>query len=155
METSAPAKLAALLETLPSEERQDIAAWLFAGSRPSPEPRFDYNRFEETLLSIGAAPFPARDDTQLSTVRLPTESHARLRDWCSSHGFTMAAVIRVLVERFLDDQSKRTRQPEGSGAVQDRSSGSRPQLTLAVARPHTGASPYAEGLLGIRDNCQA
>lgn len=123
METSAPAKLAALLETLPSEERQEIAVWLLADSRLSAAPQFDYNRFEETLLSIGAAPFPGRDDTQLSTVRLPTDSHARLRDWCSTHGFTMAAVIRVLVERFLDDQSKQARRPEGSEGVQDRSGG--------------------------------
>lgn len=108
METSAPAKLAALLETLPSFERQEISTWLFADARPIAEPQFDPNRFEETLLSIGAAPFPARDDTQLSTVRLPVESHARLREWCSANGFTMAAVFRVLVERFLDDQSKRT-----------------------------------------------
>lgn len=123
--TSAPAKLAALLETLPSEERQEIAAWLFTGSRRSAKSQFDHNRFEETLLSIGAAPFPSSDDTQLSTVRLPTESHAKLRQWCSTHGFTMAAVIRVLVERFLDDQSKH-RQPKSSEGTQDRSDGVAP-----------------------------
>lgn len=108
METSVPAKLAALLETLPSTERQEISAWLIAGAHPSPAPQFSYNQFEENLLSIGAAPFPAKDDTQLSTVRLPTESHARLREWCAVHGFTMAAVFRVLVERFLEDQTKRS-----------------------------------------------
>lgn len=103
-----PAKLAALLETLPSEERQEIAAWLFAGG---PQPRtgswFDPNRFEEQIFSIGTAPSPVGENTQLSTVRLPTESHARLREWCATHGFTMAAVMRGLVERFLDEQTKR------------------------------------------------
>jgi hypothetical protein len=108
MVSAVPAKLAALLETLPSAERQEISAWLIAGPHPSPVPSFDFNQFEEHLLSIGAAPFPAKDDTQLSTVRLPTESHAKLRDWCARNGFTMAAVIRVLVERFLEDQARRT-----------------------------------------------
>lgn len=103
-----PAKLAALLETLPSEERQEIAAWLFTGSRAKVDPfSFDPNRFEEMIIAVGKAPFPVADDTQLSTVRLPTASHAKLRAWCSAHGFTMAAVIRGLVERFLDQQAKK------------------------------------------------
>lgn len=114
MDTPVPAKLAALLETLPSAERQEISAWLIAGAHPAPTPQFDYVKFEENLLSIGAAPFPAKDDTQLSTVRLPTESHARLREWCTANGFTMAAVFRVLVERFLEDQAKRSDRTDAS-----------------------------------------
>lgn len=102
---SVPAKLGALLETLPSEERQEIAAWLFAGQSRT-GPWFSPNSFEDDLLSVGMPPFPAGEGTQLSTVRLPTESHAKLREWCSTHGFTMAAVIRGLVERFLDKQTK-------------------------------------------------
>jgi hypothetical protein len=103
-----PARLAALLETLPSEERQEITAGLFTGAQVKVDPsRFDPVRFEDTILAIDKAPFPAADDTQLSTIRLPTESHARLRAWCSAHGFTMAAVIRGLVERFLDQQAKK------------------------------------------------
>jgi hypothetical protein len=27
-------------------------------------------------------------------IRLPTEQHAALREWCSEHGFTMATVVR-------------------------------------------------------------
>ena len=103
-----PEKLAALLETLPSAERQEIAAWLFAGSQAKANTLwFDPSRFDEMIIGIGTAPFPAAENTQLSTVRLPTESHARLRAWCSTHGFTMAAVIRGLVERFLDEQAKK------------------------------------------------
>lgn len=112
MDTAVPAKLAALLETLPSDDRQEISAWLIAGARHSPLSPFDYNQFEETLFSVGAPPFPAKDDTQLSTVRLPAQSHARLRDWCSENGFTMAAVFRVLVERFLEDQARRSHQTD-------------------------------------------
>ncbi len=50
---------------------------------------------------------PSGENSQLVTVRLPTDQHARLRDWCSSHNFTMAAVVRGLIERFLDDQEPR------------------------------------------------
>jgi hypothetical protein len=102
---SVPAKLAALLETLPSEERQEIAAWLFAsGFQPQ-----ILSIGTEQILSVGTAPFPVGENTQLSTVRLPTESHAKLREWCSNNGFTMAAVIRGLVERFLEEQTRRPR----------------------------------------------
>jgi hypothetical protein len=41
-------------------------------------------------------------------VRLPTEQLERLRSWCTDHGFSMAVVIRGLVDRFLDDQSQRS-----------------------------------------------
>lgn len=105
--SAVPEKLAALLETLPTAERQEIAAWLFAGSvSGKADLWFDPVRLQQ-IMSIGTAPFPAGEDTQLCTVRLPTESHAQLRAWCSEHGFTMAAVIRGLVERFLDEQAKR------------------------------------------------
>jgi hypothetical protein len=40
-------------------------------------------------------------------VRLPTEQLDRLRSWCADHGFSMAVVIRGLVDRFLDDQAQR------------------------------------------------
>jgi hypothetical protein len=41
-------------------------------------------------------------------VRLPPELHARLREWCAEHGFSMAGVVRGLVERFLDGQAGKT-----------------------------------------------
>jgi hypothetical protein len=45
-------------------------------------------------------------------VRLPADLHARFRRWATSHGFSMASVVRGLVERFLDDQEARGR-PSG------------------------------------------
>jgi hypothetical protein len=44
-------------------------------------------------------------------VRLSTEQHERLKQWCQANGFTMAVVLRGLVARFLDDQARRTRPP--------------------------------------------
>jgi hypothetical protein len=47
-------------------------------------------------------------------VRLSTEQHERLKQWCQTHGFTMAVVLRGLVARFLDDQAtRRPRSPAG------------------------------------------
>ena len=41
---------------------------------------------------------------QTLPVRLPEQQYARLKEWCSRRGFSMATVIRGLVERFLDAQ---------------------------------------------------
>jgi hypothetical protein len=40
-------------------------------------------------------------------VRLSTDQHERLKQWCQTNGFTMAVVLRGLVARFLDDQATR------------------------------------------------
>jgi hypothetical protein len=44
-------------------------------------------------------------------VRLSTEQHERLKQWCQANGFTMAVVLRGLVARFLDDQAARAAGP--------------------------------------------
>jgi hypothetical protein len=98
-------RLIALLETLPQRERQEITAWLL-DSRP----RDDLAR---TWVEVPSAPRqPAQrltsvlasgEDTQLITIRLPADRHAELRRWCADHGFTMAAVVRGLVDRFIEE----------------------------------------------------
>jgi hypothetical protein len=40
-------------------------------------------------------------------VRFPEPQYDRLKQWCATHGFPMAAVVRGLVERFLDEQDRR------------------------------------------------
>ena len=40
-------------------------------------------------------------------VRLPADLHDRFRRWTTTNGFSMAAVARGLIERFLDDQERR------------------------------------------------
>ena len=44
-------------------------------------------------------------------VRLSTDQHERLKQWCQANGFTMAVVLRGLVARFLDDQAARRPRP--------------------------------------------
>ena len=41
---------------------------------------------------------------QMVPVRFSADQHARLRAWCADHGFSMATVIRGLVDRFLESQ---------------------------------------------------
>jgi predicted DNA-binding protein len=48
-------------------------------------------------------------------VRLSTEQHERLKQWCQANGFTMAVVLRGLVARFLDDQAGRRPRSGGAG----------------------------------------
>ncbi len=51
-------------------------------------------------------------------VRLPADLHGRFRRWATDHGFSMAAVVRGLVERFLESQEGEgsAGKPRGSGA---------------------------------------
>jgi len=99
-------RLTALLETLPPDERQSITAWLLDSNRhgvttrtwlaPPSDPEQPVQRL--------TSPLAAGEDTQLITIRLPSDRHAELRQWCADHGFTMAAVVRGLVDRFIDEQ---------------------------------------------------
>jgi hypothetical protein len=68
-------------------------------------PTFD----ESTQISLDS-------DTELRVlpVRLPVTDYERLRAFSREHGFSMAVIIRTLVERFLDGQVPRA--GGGSGA---------------------------------------
>jgi len=98
-------RLVHVLETLPVTERQQITTWLFESGRGHPvmpglswpTPRLDMPPRAASLLSS--------TDSQLVTIRLPADRHAQLRDWCTEHGFSMAAVVRGLVDRFLEEQT--------------------------------------------------
>jgi hypothetical protein len=102
--------LARAVDGLEPAERQRVTSWLLDrsfGGQFSGHPigigtgitRETRERLAETLGSA------RRGDYQVVPIRLPTEQHAALRDWCAEHGFTMATVVRGLVERFLDEQT--------------------------------------------------
>jgi hypothetical protein len=103
--------MAELLETLPAAERLELTAWLL--QRTDMTLPMALGRPVESLSrrqSAGATGYlasllPAGEESQLVTIRLPAASHARLRTWCGEHDFTMAAVVRGLVERFLEQQT--------------------------------------------------
>jgi hypothetical protein len=100
-----PERLAELLETLPPKERQEITAWLLERNPGGLAHPFLGLRHLASVL-------PAGEGTQLVTLRLPTDRHSQLRDWCAEHGFTMAAVVRGLVERFLEEQGRSPGRPQ-------------------------------------------
>ena len=64
-----------------------------------------------TMTPMSVAPGSGH---QTFPVRLPEEQHAALKAWCSGHGYSMATVVRGLVENFL-----RAQQPPGTGAATD------------------------------------
>jgi hypothetical protein len=102
--------LARLLETLEPAERQEIMAWLLSrGTRgwlPASGPHRELLGPPDVLATRDLATgLESGENSQLVTVRLPAAQHERLRDWCNEHSFTMAAVVRGLVERFLDSQA--------------------------------------------------
>ncbi len=42
---------------------------------------------------------------RMMPVRLPEDQYDQFKSWCADHGFSMAVVIRGLVERFLVQQA--------------------------------------------------
>lgn len=108
-------RLVELLETLPDQERREITAWLFgrgigsasmAPGHAAPQTSVGLGWFEDYELPVRrlATVLPAGEGSQLVTIRLTADRHADLRAWCAEHGFAMAAVVRGLVERFLEQQ---------------------------------------------------
>jgi hypothetical protein len=99
-----PQRLAELLETLPADERKEITAWLIGRpSRAGALRSWPLTSEHPTRLT---GSLPVGEDSQLITIRLPSDRHAALRAWCTEHEFTMAAVVRGLVERFLEQQGR-------------------------------------------------
>jgi hypothetical protein len=71
------------------EERPDTG--------PTPPPGIFSRRFGEYGSLHG--------EHQSVLIRLPVEQHTRLREWCTKHNFSMATVVRGLVDRFLEQQA--------------------------------------------------
>jgi hypothetical protein len=54
------------------------------------------------IRSLGDA--AAEPEAKMLPVRFPANTHEQLKAWCEEHNFPMAAVVRGLVERFLESQ---------------------------------------------------
>lgn len=120
MSTDGPAeKLAAALEQMSSEDRGEVVAWLLTrlpprsiSARPDPATDLGVHQVRDSrshlLRQTRVSTAEAGDDLQLVTIRLPVDLHVRLKDWCQAHNFSMATVVRGLVDRFLDDQDRTT-----------------------------------------------
>ena len=95
------------VRTLPQREQDQVMTALFRAALSEP---VSVERPEppQGMIVFPDLPAPAMGATGQSTmlpVRLPPELHERLRRWSTDQGFSMAGVVRGLVERFLDQQS--------------------------------------------------
>jgi hypothetical protein len=100
------------LESLPPRDRDLVLRNLLTG-RLDPIGR----RRSQLPTTSEALPFSfsqarvgmemTRQVEQPLLVRLPADLHARFRRWATGHGFSMASVVRGLVERFLEEQEGR------------------------------------------------
>ncbi len=104
------------MQSLQPAERDELLDALLLGQlnsmgplRPSGSARpvplvsdVDRDRLAAWLGSDAYVP-TGRGALKVLPVRLPEADHERLRKFCQTYGFSMAVVIRTLLERFLDD----------------------------------------------------
>jgi hypothetical protein len=120
-----PEEQDALLEAM-LEPR--LAPWPGPGERGLPPDPVHRISGQDPRVELGQDPRPRIELTmpplgpetggpwQSVPVRLSTDQHERLKQWCQANGFTMAVVLRGLVARFLDDQATRGRRPRSTPA---------------------------------------
>lgn len=78
------------------------AAW----GRPGPSGlEVDRNRLAALLGPDEDLPTTSRAALKVLPVRLPEADYDRLKEFCQASGFSMAVVIRTLLERFLDEHA--------------------------------------------------
>lgn len=96
------------LGSLSEREREVVLRYLLL--RHLPDRPISFGQLPEELPSFDA-PIAAQFDpvTRMLPVRLPAALHDRLRNWSTTNGFSMAAVVRGLIERFLDEREKRSK----------------------------------------------
>ena len=102
------------VRSLPPEEQDTLLeAMLEPRLVDWPGPGGQEARYEVTLTPLGPE---TGGPWQSVPVRLSTDQHERLKQWCQANGFTMAVVLRGLVARFLDDQATRRARATASPA---------------------------------------
>jgi hypothetical protein len=106
--TAAELILKALDSLTASERRQVLSAVIQSGLSPAPASHpvwapIPPSSAAEGFFSPGAR-VSASGPPAVLPVRLPQDQLEQLRTWCADHGFSMAVVIRGLVERFLESQ---------------------------------------------------
>ena len=111
------------------------SADLLAGQSPVHRIYGQDPRYELTLPPLGPE---TGGPWQSVPVRLSTDQHERLKQWCQANGFTMAVVLRGLVARFLDDQA--TRAPR-SPSTQVPDEGAEPSGSATPRRPGFRGGP--------------
>ncbi len=98
------------LKALPERERDEVLRALIGGSIGRSPGSVELAQTPEFLPHTRMGPpgtvrVMSQADQPLP-VRLPVGLHVRLRQWAGEHGFSMAAVVRGLIEHFLDEQDR-------------------------------------------------
>jgi hypothetical protein len=115
MSDTADLLLRKALQALDTDERDELLRGLLLGQLSGGAatsagvvgpvgPRVAVDR-ERLATLLGAELHPstaAGARMKVLPVRLPEAEHERLRQFCQASGFSMAVVIRALVERFLE-----------------------------------------------------
>jgi hypothetical protein len=108
------------IRRLPEADQDAVLALLLQGLSADEtwqrEVAFSDNRRRNTVALYGTTGFevggraPAGAAAALQArvvpVRLPTELHGQLKAWCEEHGYSMAAVVRGLLQRFLESERR-------------------------------------------------
>lgn len=98
-------ELTAALEPLSSSPLQKTLAQAFSAAAVG-RPLVGAPVGSERTVLVGSGSL-GPGAQQVVPVRFPEAQHQRLKNWCATHGFSMAVVLRGLVERFLDNQERR------------------------------------------------
>jgi hypothetical protein len=102
------------VRSLPADEQDKLLEAMLEPRLVSwPGPGRQGPRYEVDLPPLGPE---TGGPWQSVPVRLSTDQHERLKQWCQANGFTMAVVLRGLVARFLDDQATRRSRATASPA---------------------------------------
>jgi hypothetical protein len=104
------------IRQLSQDERDEMLAGFLAARAFEPEPVGPHGRAAAVMQPLGewssglSSSIPAGMGTdpipqlKVLPVRLPSADYDRLRAFSREHGFSMAVIIRTLVERFLDER---------------------------------------------------
>lgn len=113
--TGAENLLLKAIRSLPQEEQDEVLRSIIgrafaAPGRPSSLHAISGEHVYLGGPDISMVPGPPVDTVKQMTapllVRLPADLHDRFRRWSTTNGFSMAAVARGLIERFLNDQER-------------------------------------------------
>lgn len=113
--TGAENLLLKAIRSLPQEEQDEVLrsiigqAFARPGSSSTVHPisgEHLHLRDPELSMSLGPMVEGVKQMTAPLLVRLPADLHDRFRRWSTTNGFSMAAVARGLIERFLNDQER-------------------------------------------------
>jgi hypothetical protein len=112
--TGAENLLLKAIRSLPPEEQDEVLRSIIGKAFATPgRPTAVHAISGEIYMGgpdVSVVPGPPFDVVKQMTapllVRLPADLHDRFRRWSTTNGFSMAAVARGLIERFLNDQER-------------------------------------------------